>query len=386
MSEYQYYEFLAIDRPLDTAEQSEVRSLSTRARITATSFVNEYHWGDFRGDPGRLMERYYDAHLYVANWGTRRVMLRLPGDLLDRDVVEDYCVGEQLGARVTAGFIVLDLTSEDDAGDFDFDHDAETLLSTIVGVRAELAAGDLRPLYIGWLAAYGAWERDEDAFDSAAEDDPEPPVPPGLNVLTAAQRALADFLRLDEDLLAVAAQTSPPLEEVADEPGELAAWVARLPLATKNRLLERVVRSDAARVRMELLRRFRGDTAPTTRPLAPRRNVADLLDDTACRRADRELRLADQQEARREKARTLARERRLDELAGEEDTAWSRVDTMIATRRPTDYDAAVTLLTDLQALAEREERHHTFTVRATALRHIHARKRSLIERLDRAGL
>ena len=51
MSEYQYYEFLAVDRPLDDDEQAEVRSLSTRARITATSFVNEYHWGDFKGDP-----------------------------------------------------------------------------------------------------------------------------------------------------------------------------------------------------------------------------------------------------------------------------------------------------------------------------------------------
>lgn len=51
MSEYQYYEFLAVDRPLDDAERAEVRCLSTRARITATSFVNEYHWGDFKGDP-----------------------------------------------------------------------------------------------------------------------------------------------------------------------------------------------------------------------------------------------------------------------------------------------------------------------------------------------
>jgi hypothetical protein len=68
VSEYQYYKFLAIDRPLDDDEQTEVRSLSTRARITATSFVNEYNWGDFKGDPNRLMERYYDAHLYVANW------------------------------------------------------------------------------------------------------------------------------------------------------------------------------------------------------------------------------------------------------------------------------------------------------------------------------
>jgi hypothetical protein len=74
VSEYQYHEFLAVDRPLDDEEQAEVRSLSTRARITATSFVNVYHWDDFRGDPSRLMERYYDAHLYVANWGTHRVM------------------------------------------------------------------------------------------------------------------------------------------------------------------------------------------------------------------------------------------------------------------------------------------------------------------------
>ena len=389
MSEYQYYEFLAIDRPLDAAEQADVRSLSTRARITGTSFVNEYHWGNFRGNPDRLMERYYDAHLYVANWGTHRVMLRLPCDLLDPDVVEEYCVDEQLSARVTDDFIVLDFTSEDHAGEFDCDYDAEALLSAIVGVRAELAAGDLRPLYVAWLTAYGAWERDEDTFDRDADDDLEPPVPPGLDTLTAAQRALADFLRLDDDLLAIAAQTSPPLEDVADDPGELAAWVTRLSVAEKNRLLGRVVQGDAARVRMELLRRFRGETAPTAFPVPPRRTVADLLDETARRRADRERWLAAQRaedEAGREKARVLARERRLDELTCEEDAAWSRVDAMIATRKPAEYDAAVTLLTDLQTLAEREDRYHTFAVRTTALRQTHARKPSLIERLNRAGI
>lgn len=386
MSEYQYYEFLAVDRPLDTAEQARVRSLSTRARITATSFVNEYHWGDFKGDPGRLMERYYDAHLYVANWGTRRLMLRLPGDLLDPDVVEEFCVGDQIGARVTDEFVVLDFTSEDDASDFDYD--AEALLSAIVGVRAELAAGDLRPLYIGWLAAYGAWERDEEAFPRDADDDPEPPVPPGLTTLTAAQQALADFLRLDHDLLTIAARTSRPIEDTADDRSELAAWVTRLPVAEKNRLLGRVVQGDATRVRMDLLRRFRGDTAPTI-PVPPPRTVADLLDGAATVRADRERRLADQraeEEARREKTRVLARERRLDKLAGEEDAAWSRINAMIGTRKSADYDAAITLLTDLHALAQREDRHHTFTAHTTALRHAHARKPSLIERLDRAGI
>jgi hypothetical protein len=51
MSEYQYYEFLALDRPLDHAAQDALRSISSRARITATSFINHYEWGDLKGDP-----------------------------------------------------------------------------------------------------------------------------------------------------------------------------------------------------------------------------------------------------------------------------------------------------------------------------------------------
>lgn len=385
MSEYQYYEFLALDRPLDDDEQAEVRSLSTRARITATSFVNEYHWGNFKGDPSQLMECYYDAHLYVTNWGTHRVMFRLACDLLDPDVVEEYCVDDQVSAWVTDESIVLDLTSEDNAGEFEFDYEAEALLSAIVGVRAELAAGDLRPLYIAWLAAYGAWERDEDIFDRDADDDLEPPVPPGLGALTAPQRALADFLRLDDDLLAIAAQASPPLEETADDPDDLAAWVTRLPVAEKNRFLARIMQGEATRVRMEMLRRYRGNAQ--TRPGPVRRTVADLLDDAARHRADRARRLAAQRaedEARQERARALARERRLDKLSEQGDAVWSRVDSLIASRKPAEYDTAIALLTDLQALAERENRSEAFRARTVALRQAHSRKYGLIDRLDRA--
>lgn len=282
MSEYQYYEFLAVDRPLDEPQQAEVRSLSTRAKITATSFVNEYHWGDFRGDPRRLMERYYDAHLYLANWGTRRVMLRLPRSLLAIEVAEDYCVGDQVSLWLAGESVVLDLASEDDEGDVD--DGPETTLAAIVGVRSELAAGDLRPLYLAWLAGYGYWEREEGAFDRDADDDLEPPVPPGLASLTAPQRALADFLRLDHDLLAVAAQASAPLRQSATDRRELAAWMAKLPSAEKDRLLLQVVDEHAPTVRMEILHRFHENHA-TPIPARPRRTVATLLDGAAERRA-----------------------------------------------------------------------------------------------------
>jgi len=59
MSEYQYYEFQAIDRPLTSSEIDKLRSYSTRARITSTSFVNDYSWGSFKGDEDAWMERYF---------------------------------------------------------------------------------------------------------------------------------------------------------------------------------------------------------------------------------------------------------------------------------------------------------------------------------------
>jgi hypothetical protein len=81
MSEYQYYEFQALDRPLTQEQMSELRAYSSRARITPSSFVNVYNWGDFKGNPLRWVEQYFDAFLYFANWGSRRFMLRLPKKL-----------------------------------------------------------------------------------------------------------------------------------------------------------------------------------------------------------------------------------------------------------------------------------------------------------------
>jgi hypothetical protein len=47
-------------------------------------------------------------------------------------------------------------------------------------------------------------------WDQADDEDTEPPVPAGLADLSGALRAVADFLDIDEDLLAVAAEASPP--------------------------------------------------------------------------------------------------------------------------------------------------------------------------------
>ena len=386
MSEYQYYEFLAVDQPLDERQQAEVRALSTRARITATSFTNEYHWGDFRGDPDRMMRRYYDAHLYITNWGTHRVMLRLPRTLLPVKAAERYCIDPHVTAEVSGKHVILDLTSEDESGDWV--EGADDSLSAIIGVRTELAAGDMRPLYLAWLAGYGTWERDEDAFDQDEEDELEPPVPAGLRALTAPQRALADFLRLDPDLLQVAARTSPPLAEAKDDSGRLATWIEELPAKQGKAFLLRVAQGQGHQVQMELLRRFRGEP-DAGKDDRPRRRVAELLDTAAQVRHEREreaeaARAA--QEARREQQRAAAREKRLDDIARDPEITWTRIDELIDTRKPADYDMAVELLKNLQVIAERAGTLQEFAERFTLLQRKHQRKPSLIARFDRMAL
>lgn len=43
MSEYPYYEFQAIDRPLDERAMIALRAITSRATIPTTSLVNGYH-------------------------------------------------------------------------------------------------------------------------------------------------------------------------------------------------------------------------------------------------------------------------------------------------------------------------------------------------------
>jgi hypothetical protein len=225
-----------------------------------------------------MMRRYYDAHLYLANWGTRQIMLRLPRTLLIPEIAGQYGVDGHVGVTATPESVIVDLISEDDPGEWA--EGSEDSLSAIVGVRSELAAGDLLALYLAWLSVYGGWEWDEGVFGEDDEDEREPPVPAGLGSLTAPQRALADFLRVDADLLAVAAQASPELPEVKEDPGALAAHIAGLPGGEKDRLLMLVGRDQAARATMELLRGLRADP-DQGRVAGPGRTVAVLLDAAA---------------------------------------------------------------------------------------------------------
>jgi len=99
MSEFQYYEFVAIDRPLSAMERKRLRAITSRATITSTRLVNTYEWGNFKADPRDLVAKCFDAFLYYANWGTRRLILRVPSTRLDPRIAKRYLTIRSGSAR-----------------------------------------------------------------------------------------------------------------------------------------------------------------------------------------------------------------------------------------------------------------------------------------------
>lgn len=379
MSEYQYYEFQALDRPFDQREMAKLRAVSTRAVITTSRFVNHYEWGDLKANPSTWMERYFDAFLYLANWGTHELMLRFPRRVLDLETVRNYCCGEGASVQIKGDVVILRFVSEDEPGE-DWD-DGSGWLSSLISLRADIAAGDNRALYLAWLMCAERGEFDDDAN--------KPPVPPGLDRLSAPLEAFAEFLRIDGDLIAVAAQHSPDADEAAFRKG-LEDWLAALPAADKTEMLVRLATDDSPHARAELLRRFRAEQqAAGAGEIPDPRSVAGLLsaaENRAAARRRREAEQAARDRARREREDAERRAHFLDQLAAREVETWREVDTLIATRLANDYDRAVRLLADLRDLAARDGRTSETAARIQALRDQHARKWSFVDRVMEAGL
>ena len=216
-------------------------------RITPTSFINEYEWGSFKGDADTWMEKYFDGYLYLANWGTHEIQLAIPAGLVPLVTAKKYCSSQVAFSREKSGKLIFTFLSKEEAdGEW---IEGEGYLSGLLQVRNELAHGDLRVLYLGWLIGVQAGESDE--------TEKEPPVPPNLGVLSGPQENLVDFLRLDRDLLAAAAQNSSRATTTAASREETARWIASLPASEKDEMLVQVLVGATAKVGMELQSRFR---------------------------------------------------------------------------------------------------------------------------------
>jgi hypothetical protein len=372
MSEYQYYEFQAIDRPLSEKEQAEVGSLSSRAEVTSTRAVFTYSYGDFRSDPEKVLQKYFDAMLYLTSWGTKQLAFRLPRVLVDAKALAAYRYEDLISTLVAKNHIVLDICFHDEEGGSWVE--GEGWLSSLAMLRRDILLGDYRALYLAWLKAISI-----EAELEEHEDQLEPPVPAGLKKLSAPLKSLVDLFEIDDDLIAMAAEASVANKEAVAF--DIEQQIAKLSEQERIDFLVRVAKGDP-QVNVQLFKRLK-ELAPNQRERSapsptPRRKASELLSAAPAR-------LARKKKLERQKA-DEARIKRLNAMAQQEPEMWKQVFDLIKTKQTKAYDEAVKRLTELRELAQHLGRSEQYESRLGQIQQEFSSLSGLKFRLQQAGL
>ncbi|MEB3173589.1 MAG: hypothetical protein VKN60_00115 [Cyanobacteriota bacterium] len=369
MSEYQYYEFQALDRSLTAAERAELSSISSRAKVTTRSAIFTYSYGDFREDELDLLSRHFDIFYYIANWGTQKLAFRFSNDSLAPQAPAPYCLEDILEVIPQEDEWILNWNFEQQDG-FDVWIEGEGRLDELTELRGELLKEDYRPLYLAWLKGVQLLKLEDDY--------PEPPIPPGLEELSVAQEAFVEMFGIDRHLLSAAAQLSQPLGRVfVPSSASLRQAVAELPRSDCDDFLFKLLQGEE-NLGAQLRKKLRLHRPATNLPIISSRTVGQLRE---CARQAKE-----EEERRAKEAAYEKKVKSLQALAPQAPKLWDEVDTLLLESKPQNYNRAVTILRQLRDLAEYQKTLPEFQRRMTKISQRYPNRRSLLAKFKEARL
>ncbi len=370
MSEYQYYEWQTVDRPLTASEQREVNRLSSHMdTVTSTQAIVTYSWGDFKHDPQKVLLKYFDAFLYDSNFGTRQLMFRLSKNLVEVSSFQPYLFEDRVTLEEHGKYDVVEIRIDEESDFFEW-LESDGILGQLAPLREQLLQGDMRMMYLAWLKAISMDELE------GMEEEPEPPVPAGMKKLNASLQAFADFFEINPHLISAAALASQKVESTPEP--DLEAAIAKLTRAESDAFLLQIARGEPGAV-LALKKKL---THPIGEKLSSsshsRRSVAELFEQA--RGIELEAKRKAQVEAEREKIQ------RLENLAKTEESVWANIESLLDQRRGSTYDEATRLLGELRDLSEYKQRQTRFAERFQSIRERYGKSAALIGRFRRAGL
>jgi hypothetical protein len=370
MSEYQRYEFMTVDRPLTQEQLKEVNRLSSHIEASSTHAIIEYHHGDFKHNPILVLRDYFDGFLYWANWGSPQLALRFPHGALPADIMDNYNFDDFVAFTKYQDYDILEIEfPELEAPDEWTEYD----LGSMIGIRDELMEGDLRALYIAWLAVQEMIGIEDEADEKYDTKQSIPPVPPNFKKLTSAQQELANFLQVTPELLVAAAQYSEA--DTAKAKDDFVAWIERLPQERRTGYLLRLANNEPglSRQLVKELRELGRGKATTTEATGERVTYSTLLTESKALKS----RLA--RERREEQQR--ARERQLQYVHDHQEEYWREIEQGVERKNSTGYDEALRLLIELREAMQHFNEEQQFEERFRSWVLVYLRSRAFVDRL-----
>lgn len=246
-------------------------------------------------------------------------------------------------------------------------------LGSFISMRDELMNGDLRSLYIVWLAAQrilGSYD-EEEHYEIYV-----PSVPPGLAKPTAAQQELADLFQVPQELLEAVAQHSQATTSSTDD--DFAAWLALLPPERCNDYLLRLARNEPglSRLLVKELRKLNQSKANAVAHAGMGEHVtyATLLTESKV--------LRDRWEQEEHEKQQAEHQRHMLDVYNRQDEYWQQINLIVARGSGTAYDEATRLLNELRDTTSYLQANQEFQECFSTWVQPHLRRPALIKRLQ----
>jgi len=377
--EYQQYEFQCIDKPLSPEDRAEISSWSSRTEATASGATFTYSYSDFPKDEFQVVVRYFDIMLYQANWGTKRLLIKLPLKLVDYEALKqfDSSVGKRyyyerdLVVTRNQEYAFIDFNENDEDGYIDWVEEGSLL--SLLPIREYIINGDYRPLYLFWLHAMLRRAQQTNATESLAKilNTKEPPVPNNLKKISAPLQDFIEYWAIESSWIKAACQNS---QDQTKPTLDLEKSIKSLSEKEKNDYLLRLAKGELRLNQhfLKFLQKKEGLSTTNTKH-ENRRNVKDLVE--VVKKIDFEKQSLAKAEAEKKKKEEMRR------IANTEERRWESIHKNVSKGNSRAYDFAVETLKELLELAEFRNEIPAFKTQLEKIKTKFSRKSSFIRKV-----
>ena len=392
MSEFQFYGFRSIDRNLTKEEQREISKWSSRSEPTATTATFVYNYGDFSQDEEQGLEDYFDVMLYYANFGTKKIMFRLPVEATDYNEMKQYAnessydFDNNISIYKKGKYVIVKVDCSQDGGYEDYD-DPEEYFREMGEWRQMLMNGDYRLLFLGWLhiqsmkeEAY-AYPDDEDFKESGYHDEDEPvtvmlpPVPHNIGKLNGALNNFINFYEIESDWLNAAVTLAKQTSASPNAPTfDYTRLIEKLPENQKIDYLQRLLKQEL-NLHLKLKKDLENASGIKKQASQQSKYTTEDLRNKALKIGEEELQ---KEKKRKEEAATA----KLQKLVTNEEALWKDAIFNIELFNNKGYTEATKTLKSLLKVAQHLNKEEKYQERLTNIRETYSRKRSLIAMLN----
>ena len=367
MSEYQYYKFKAIDKPLTTEEKKIISSWSSRTTVRGNEAQFDYNYGDFPKEEIDVVEKYFDFMLYTANWGDVRLIYKFPKDLVSKKSLRQFSVDDRITTIELGNYIILDIYFSFDDGMEDWIYGDEIDTAALCSLRNDIISGDYSSLYLAWL--HLNISKEEYLFTDIDQKTKIPYDNVGIDKSSNNLSTFIEMFSISQEIVSNAKTNDS--KKYGHDYSELLYMMSN---SDKIIFLDRLL-FDEPLLKSKLEQHLKQYSYEDETSELQSRTISEFNAEIETKR----LKKYSEDKIKRE-AKKL---RKLETLEKEEPEMWVYIHRLIKERKTKSYDEAVKILKELKQLAKHKNKQNEFTFKIGELKEDYSRLSALKQRIDK---